>query len=317
MGINPILSCASSSSLDLLHFVLGTNIIYTFIISDSGSTPNFTVITWSLKALVATQVLVIGIANAAVSIGIIISYEVIKTTSFPVELKGKFQWTIYLGCGAIALIDIITTVTVCVVLHKNRLIVGTHDISRRSDKMLLRLISYAFATGLITTLFAIVSLALYTARPETALYISVTFSATRLYANSMMAMLNVRRHLRSRLFDDSNTSAEVLTNGAMFQAGISFSPLATGHSVEYAEQLSDIMRFGGHLAGNPGRQDLSNAEVTENDVADYDVHQIPIVDSYLSMKSMLLVRHTTQADWLVLAQMQSKSSRASDRRFSL
>ncbi|KXN82378.1 hypothetical protein AN958_02635 [Leucoagaricus sp. SymC.cos] len=122
-----------------------------------------------------------------------------------------------MGYASIASIDATITVMMCFVLYKNRLEIGIDHISRHSNRLLLNLITYALATGLITTLAAIVGLVTYIARPDTFLYIAVMFSITRrglftmslalftlltihlVYANSFLAMLNVRRRLNNDL----------------------------------------------------------------------------------------------------------------------
>ncbi|KAF5350650.1 hypothetical protein D9756_008716 [Leucocoprinus leucothites] len=129
---------------------------------------------------------------------------------------GDLQWLIYLGYGAIASIDSSITIMMCFVLYKNRLEIGINHISQHSNGLLLNLITYALATGLITTLFAILGLVLYIARPDTFLYISVMFSITRLYANSMLAMLNVRRRLKSGPMTDSLHLSNI-TNDVVFR----------------------------------------------------------------------------------------------------
>lgn len=56
-----------------------------------------------------------------------------------------------MGFGAIAGIDSLITAMMCFVLYKNRRDIGIHHLSRHSGRLLLNLITYALATGLITT----------------------------------------------------------------------------------------------------------------------------------------------------------------------
>lgn len=61
------------------------------------------------------------------------------------------QWVIYLGFASTALFDIIIAGMMCFVLYKNRLNIGISHISRHSNRLLLNLITYALAAGLVTT----------------------------------------------------------------------------------------------------------------------------------------------------------------------
>lgn len=61
------------------------------------------------------------------------------------------QWVIYLGYASTALLDTIIAGMMCFVLYKNRLNIGISHISRHSNRLLLNLITYALAAGLVTT----------------------------------------------------------------------------------------------------------------------------------------------------------------------
>jgi hypothetical protein len=56
-----------------------------------------------------------------------------------------------MGFGTTTGIDIVITAMMCLVLHKERMDIGVDYISRRSDKMLRSLITYALATGFVTS----------------------------------------------------------------------------------------------------------------------------------------------------------------------
>ncbi|KAJ3568018.1 hypothetical protein NP233_g5981 [Leucocoprinus birnbaumii] len=236
------------------------------------------------------------IASAAVSIGIAFAYEVQRVTEIP-RLGGNLQWLIYLGYIAIASIDFSITVMMCYVLYKNRLEIGINHISRHSNRLLSNLISYALATGLVTTLFAVLGLMLYIARPDTFLYISVMFCITRLYANSMLAMFNVRKRLSSGLVTDSLNLGES-TSGVVFQHGSLpiFSSTFTRRRQDNSRSVSSNPR---HLHTIRTQQDPSLSDAEKAALGD---------ESWHSAKGSL---------WSGETRIQGYFPRIADRRFSL
>ncbi|KDQ59551.1 hypothetical protein JAAARDRAFT_33131 [Jaapia argillacea MUCL 33604] len=76
---------------------------------------------------------------------------------------------------------------------------------RRSDDLMSRLIQYTVGSGVLTSAAAIVYIVLYHATAGSLAFLAMEFVYTRLYANSFMAMLNARRHLRSKLTDGTLT----------------------------------------------------------------------------------------------------------------
>ncbi|KAJ3746178.1 hypothetical protein DFH05DRAFT_1484028 [Lentinula detonsa] len=67
---------------------------------------------------------------------------------------------------------------------------------RRSDSIINKLIIFSINTGALTSLCAIASMLSILLAPETFIYISFFFCMGRLYANSLLATLNVRSLIR-------------------------------------------------------------------------------------------------------------------------
>jgi hypothetical protein len=82
---------------------------------------------------------------------------------------------------------------------------------RRSDTLITKLIIFTVNTGLLTSLDAIASLISYAASPNTFIYICFFFALGRLYSNSLLATLNVRRSL------SNNSSAAVESTSISLQ----------------------------------------------------------------------------------------------------
>ncbi|KXN90769.1 hypothetical protein AN958_03656 [Leucoagaricus sp. SymC.cos] len=149
----------------------------------------------------AVQVAVGLVGCAAAAVGIAFCYELQKLDAI-LSLTGNTEWVVYMGFGATAAIDIIITGMMCFVLYKNRADIGVSYMSRQSDRLFRSLITYALATGIITTGASLLVIILYIARPNSLFYIAVTFLVPRLYTNSLFAMLDsVRRHINNDAVD--------------------------------------------------------------------------------------------------------------------
>ncbi|KAF8438375.1 hypothetical protein L210DRAFT_3761327 [Boletus edulis BED1] len=91
---------------------------------------------------------------------------------------------------------------------------------RRIDTVLNRLFIFAVATGALTSLVDVIALILTVAQPNSFAFISTILIQTRLYANSLLASLNIR-NAAARLFDDTsadpnNTHVELPTISLRF-----------------------------------------------------------------------------------------------------
>ncbi|KAF5350655.1 hypothetical protein D9756_008718 [Leucocoprinus leucothites] len=132
------------------------------------------------------------------------------------RLGRDLQWLIYFGYSAIASIDLSIAAMMCFILYKNRLEIGINHISQHGNRLLLNLITYALATGLITAW----ALGFYgpakTRKAEFYIQVFRNPGPCVLYANSMLAMLNVRRRLKSGLVTDSLYLGNI-TNDIMFK----------------------------------------------------------------------------------------------------
>ncbi|TFK32884.1 hypothetical protein BDQ12DRAFT_728293 [Crucibulum laeve] len=203
--------------LDTIHVAFSIRMMYSFLIQHSMDPEAAARIVWSLKGQGTTQVLFIVIVqfyylqkiwkyithNAmfstrfvrVVQLGAIFmgSLAVAIATDFIFHLQGinavlsfavGFEYVIYMGFGATALIDSSIALAMCIILHMSR--VG----SGRTDDVVSRIIRYFLSNSLAS----ILCLILYVTRPDTLLYLAMQYSISRLYANSFLAMCNDRHH---------------------------------------------------------------------------------------------------------------------------
>lgn len=213
-------------SLDLLNFLFGVYMVYSFILLLVGYTDEGPHVLWSIKALVSVQVVIIVLvqffylsqiwrlsknlillprrftravqffvgfsAIYALSIAIFLLQELRKITVI-VGFSPEIEFVVYVGFGSTAFVDCTIAAAMCLILHRSN--GGT----RRTESVVETLIQYFIGTGLLTSFSAILCIALYVAQPSTLLYFGMEFSMTRLYANSMLAMFNARKQLREKL----------------------------------------------------------------------------------------------------------------------
>ncbi|KAL1949750.1 hypothetical protein VTO73DRAFT_8631 [Trametes versicolor] len=117
-------------------------------------------------------------------------------------------WLTSAGFGCAVLIDSLLTGTLIFVLHKSR--TGL----KATDSLIDVLIIYAVNTGLLTVIVSILSLILALVLPKDLIYSGFNIIATKLYANSLLAVLNSRNGIVDRVpqdcFDTGTLNLSVL-----------------------------------------------------------------------------------------------------------
>ncbi|KAA1473567.1 hypothetical protein DENSPDRAFT_872875 [Dentipellis sp. KUC8613] len=89
---------------------------------------------------------------------------------------------------------------------------------RKSTNMINKLIIYSLNTGLITAAFGVAALVSTAVRRDTLIFALFFFTGGRLYANSLLAIVNLRNHTRSAGEDSEN-----FTSLSRFEAAHDFS----------------------------------------------------------------------------------------------
>ncbi|KAI6138943.1 hypothetical protein BKA82DRAFT_598087 [Pisolithus tinctorius] len=110
--------------------------------------------------------------------------------------------------SSIVLAEILITVSLCVLLYES----GSRSAIPRTKRLLNTLIIYAVNRCLLTLLVAIAELTV-DANDQTAWTMGLDFIIGKLYANSLLASLNTRQHLR---FQGSATESDVRVNAVHF-----------------------------------------------------------------------------------------------------
>ncbi|KIJ48783.1 hypothetical protein M422DRAFT_66276 [Sphaerobolus stellatus SS14] len=87
-----------------------------------------------------------------------------------------------------AINDILIAATLCYFLRAQRTVV--------SQRLVDRLIAYTINTGLLTSFLAFIDIGLFISMPGNYIHLAFNFTIGRIYTNSLMGTLNLRRHLR-------------------------------------------------------------------------------------------------------------------------
>ncbi|KAI0764641.1 hypothetical protein C8Q74DRAFT_1283086 [Fomes fomentarius] len=107
----------------------------------------------------------------------------------------KITWMISALNGCALPADVLLSVTLVWILGTSR--TGF----RKTDTMVKHLVLYTIETGVLTALCSIITFSLSVAFPGKTYYVGSNMTATRVYANSFLAILNSRKHVAKGLVD--------------------------------------------------------------------------------------------------------------------
>lgn len=128
--------------------------------------------------------------------------EMIRIHSFE-EFK-PLLWLVTLGLTLSSTVDILITIVLCYKLRSRR----TESISMNSviDSMIL----YTFENGLLTSAATVLSMICWVTMPWNRIWMGVYFMIGKLYANSLLANLNTRKHLREGRLQTTTSGDHIL-----------------------------------------------------------------------------------------------------------
>ncbi|KAJ7195329.1 hypothetical protein GGX14DRAFT_677086 [Mycena pura] len=98
----------------------------------------------------------------------------------------------------------------------------------RTDFVVTKIIHYAVSTSVATSLLALGSVIAYAVNPNHFAYIAMHFSLGRMYTNALLATLNSRRQLRSRLGAPVENSSTTTVARSQRQPVFAVGPSMTG-----------------------------------------------------------------------------------------
>ncbi|PBK74121.1 hypothetical protein ARMSODRAFT_1014437 [Armillaria solidipes] len=178
--------------LDTLHVILSTHALYFYLITMFGDfIGDLESDVWSMKLQLSLNNLMVVYVQWLYAIrlwkrvpGITLDSRIIPNL-LSVSL---IKQSIYIFCSTIAAADLIIAPMMCFYLHKSRR--GT--IFSTTTTLLLRLMRLVLISGLATSAISLSTLVAYIVWPESLIFVGIHFVLSKLYINSLLAMLNSR-----------------------------------------------------------------------------------------------------------------------------
>ncbi|KAI0763311.1 hypothetical protein BD413DRAFT_583680 [Trametes elegans] len=205
--------------LETFHVILCMHVCYFYLATNYLNSDRLLRGVWSINLLPATTGSAIFVSQAffarrvylispryrlLVAAAIVLSFvelgfaiaatvESFRMPSF-IQFWGV-TWTVSAAFGAAVASDVLLTGVLIYVLHSSRTAFG------RTDSIIDGLITYSTNTGLLISVFNVLSLIFALILPDNLIYAGIMIVATNLYANSLLAVLNTRQVLAERAMD--------------------------------------------------------------------------------------------------------------------
>ncbi|KAI6101526.1 hypothetical protein EV401DRAFT_2201663 [Pisolithus croceorrhizus] len=204
--------------LDTLHISFMCHMLYYYLITNWGILTSLDYIVWSypasilvtsfviaivqcffvhkvyhlcrsqLKWFVMAPIMLLVLAQLGFNLAIVVVMLVNNTTTN--ALRTRF-YTVTPTVSVVALAEVLIAVSLCILLYDG----GSHSAVARMKRLLHTLIIYAINRCLLTLVVGIAQLTTDTDNMF-AWTMGLDFVVSKLYANSLLASLNIRQHLR-------------------------------------------------------------------------------------------------------------------------
>jgi hypothetical protein len=132
----------------------------------------------------------------------------IVTSSFLIHLKtfpaftNKYSYMFTLGLAISSAVDVVITFGMCFYLQESRRGFGT------MDEVIDSIIVYTINNGTLTCLSTITSMIFWLTLRKTLIFMALHFVIAKMYANSLLATLNMRRKFHGRAAMQKETAAD-------------------------------------------------------------------------------------------------------------
>ncbi|KAE9386664.1 hypothetical protein BT96DRAFT_513770 [Gymnopus androsaceus JB14] len=202
---------------DTFHLVLIAQSAYHYLINNWGVLPALAVSTWELDVNILfiglssfvcqlffmkriwifskRNVLLIGflaaLCTTIIALDILVTVQILQNRSVAEFGEKKTEIIITFTLGAIS--DLVLASLLCYYVRRNT------SGFEKTDSMISLIVKYAVTTGLVTSIWGILTLVAYFASPDGFSFVAMHFSLGRLYTNALLATLNSRKNLRSIL----------------------------------------------------------------------------------------------------------------------
>ncbi|EKM54447.1 uncharacterized protein PHACADRAFT_210246 [Phanerochaete carnosa HHB-10118-sp] len=204
--------------LELFHTIFCFHMLYTYFVGDIGAPINaatiecarFDLCGGDYSGLIARilhpsslgiesqELAILLLARVATSFATAVFLVKFPAwAQFHAELSSKT--TTDVGLVLAALVDIIVTCLLAFYLRQQK------SAFRRTQHMMQRMMFYTINTGAVTMCCSIAALFMFNLIPTSLLFGGMVELQSKLYANSVLAMLNMRKHLRTKIGESSNS----------------------------------------------------------------------------------------------------------------
>jgi hypothetical protein len=139
------------------------------------------------------------LAIARVVSAIVTSAFLIHLKTFP-AFTAKYSYMFTLGLAISSVVDVVITFGMCFYLQENRRGFGT------MDEVLDSIIIYTINNGTLTCLSTIASMIFWLTLRKNLVFMALHFIIAKMYANSLLATLNMRRKFRGRAVPQKETA---------------------------------------------------------------------------------------------------------------
>ncbi|KAI0665925.1 hypothetical protein C8Q78DRAFT_1062155 [Trametes maxima] len=199
--------------IEMVHITLCMHSCYWYLVTNYFNPSALPTGVWSIKMLPLVTNLSIGLSQSffarrvylvdsrfrafvacslLLTLASIVLSAVGTAEAFNRPTFEEFQsatWLITSACALAVVADCLTSGILILILRTSRTGI------ERTDYMLDRLLQYTINTGLLTSIFNILALVFALIEPDNMIYISLSILTTKIYANSLLAVLNTRRSL--------------------------------------------------------------------------------------------------------------------------
>ncbi|KAI6162633.1 hypothetical protein EDD17DRAFT_1873426 [Pisolithus thermaeus] len=208
--------------LDTLHVSFMCHVEYYYLVTNWGVPTSLEYIVWTLPASALVDVTVITIVRiffirtiyclcrrqlrwlvivpivllVLVHIGCAMAAAIVMFNNSATSFASYTRfYTLTPAACAVALAEVLITMSLCILLHES----GSHSVVPRTKRLLTSLIFYAVNRCLLT-LPVVIAVAVMDAANMVVWSAASGFIVGKLYVNSLLALLNTRKHLQHRTF---------------------------------------------------------------------------------------------------------------------
>ncbi|KAH9083779.1 hypothetical protein EDB83DRAFT_2563621 [Lactarius deliciosus] len=215
--------------MDTLHTILCAYVVYWYLVLNFGNFESLGSSMWAMNIQVVISIFVgasvqlyyarrVYIVSQSIFIPILIAALVVLGSSFGFLFTAKefilkqfsrfhsLTWIPCVGMTTNALADLLIATAMCWSLYRRKTGYA------RTDSIIMTLMAYSINSGLLTSVLAGAMTISFVVSPSSLIWLAFFWAMSKCYANSLLAMLNSRDHVRDRSTADNPDNAFNLTS---------------------------------------------------------------------------------------------------------